>query len=127
MPGQVPNENTSGVENSTGNAAIPGGISASPKGWYSRGYLPHLDQPNLIQAVTFRLHDSVPEETIRRWKDELRWHENLPNDAPAKIALKQRIVTYEDAGYGACWLRDERIARLVQNALLRFDGERYQY
>jgi len=33
---------------------------------------------------------------------------------------------FEDAGYGACWLRDPRIARIVQDALLHFDGERYR-
>ncbi len=31
-----------------------------------------------------------------------------------------------DQGYGACHLADDRIAALVQNALLHFDGERYR-
>ncbi|MCA9971100.1 MAG: transposase, partial [Anaerolineales bacterium] len=30
-----------------------------------------------------------------------------------------------DAGYGACHLRRPEIGRLVENALLHFDGERY--
>ena len=33
---------------------------------------------------------------------------------------------YEDAGYGQCFLRDERIAQIVQNALLHFHEERYE-
>ncbi len=28
--------------------------STKPKGWYSRGYLPHLDVPDLLQSITFR-------------------------------------------------------------------------
>lgn len=96
------------------------------KGWYSRGFLPHLDQPNLYQSVTFRLHDSVPAEVVQRWKEELCWEEGLPVDADAVVKLRHRIVTYEDAGYGACWLLDRQIATLVQNALLHFDGQRYQ-
>jgi len=31
-----------------------------------------------------------------------------------------------DRGWGACWLRSEPIARLVEDALLAFDGTRYQ-
>ena len=31
-----------------------------------------------------------------------------------------------DAGYGACWLKDPRIARLVSDAITHFDGERYE-
>lgn len=34
--------------------------------------------------------------------------------------------TYEDAGHGACDLRDPRIAEIVENALLHFDGQRYR-
>ena len=109
-----------------GNAAIPGGTNDDPKGWYSRGYLPHLDQPGLYQSMTFRLHDSVPEQVIQRWKEELHWREDLPSHAPAVATLRQRIIEYEDAGHGACWLRDERIASLVENALLNFDGQRYR-
>jgi REP element-mobilizing transposase RayT len=42
------------------------------------------------------------------------------------IALRRRIVTYEDAGHGACWLGDSRIATLVQAALFYFDAQRYR-
>lgn len=43
-----------------------------------------------------------------------------------KIELLRRVAKYEDEGHGACWLRDARIANLVQNALLKFDNERYR-
>lgn len=98
----------------------------TPKGWYSRGYLPHLDVPGLFQTVTFRLHDSVPAQVIQGWKKELRWRADLPSDDPIVVKLRNRIARYEDAGHGACWLRDERIAALVENALFHFDGQRYR-
>jgi len=114
----------------SGNAAGTAGVPASPragaKDWYSRGYLPHFDQPDLIQAITFRLHDAVPAHVIEQWKEELRWAEGLPQDDARIVALQRRIVDYEDAGHGACWLRDERLAALVENALLFFDGQRYR-
>ena len=31
-----------------------------------------------------------------------------------------------DQGAGACWLRSDRIARIVEKAFLLFDGERYR-
>ena len=63
---------------------------------------------------------------MERWKQELKWLEGLPADSEQAIALRKRIEKYEDQGHGACYLRDERIARLVQDALLHFDGKRYR-
>jgi putative transposase len=83
-----------------------------PKGWHSRGYLPHLDSPQLVQTVTFRLADSLPRavalELRDRGDDIARWE------------------TVLDAGHGACWLSDPAVAHLVEGALLRFDGARYR-
>jgi hypothetical protein len=31
-----------------------------PKGWHSRGYLPHFDSPETVQFVAFGLGDSLP-------------------------------------------------------------------
>ena len=43
-----------------------------PKGWYSRGYLPHFDGGEVPQAITFRLTDSLPKERLNLWEKELR-------------------------------------------------------
>ena len=40
------------------------------KHWHSRGYLPHCDTPELIQAITFRLFDALPAETCQRLQNE---------------------------------------------------------
>jgi REP element-mobilizing transposase RayT len=98
----------------------------SPNPWRSRGYLPHFDQPRLVQSLAFRLHDAVPESLIRSWQAELNWIENLPATDPREIKLQKLILRYEDAGHGACWLRDERIAARVEDALLHFDDQRYR-
>ena len=93
-----------------------------PRGWHSRGYLPHLDAGNeRTQSVTFRLADSVPRQTVVRWQEELQ---HKP-EAKRALALYQLVETFLDAGYGACYLRDPQIAELVESALLFFDGERY--
>src|SRR5437016_6551147 len=74
---------------------------------------PHWDAPELIQHVLFRLVDSLP----ARVKEEI-----------AKVPPADRIQTVDaslDQGYGRRDLKIPEIARLVQDALLAFDGERY--
>jgi len=91
--------------------------SPSPaKGWYSRGYLPHVDVPGLLQCLTFRLNDSLPLEALER----------ITQEAHHDRARLKRIADVLDAGYGACWLRRVEIARIVENALFHFDGQRYR-
>ena len=102
-------------ENAGGTPAYPGGEHS---GWYSRGYHPHFDSGDLVQSITFRLSDSVSQELLRRWRDEATHGDGAE--------LRKRIAEYEDAGYGACHLRRPEIARMVQDALLHFDGERYR-
>ncbi len=39
---------------------------------------------------------------------------------------RNRLEEFLNAGYGDCYLRDPRIARLVENNLHHFDGKRYR-
>ncbi len=93
---------------------------------YSRSYLPHTDAPGIAQGVTLRLADSVPGEVIQRWRDEIRTSRRWRTEPVRHRELQRRIAHYEDAGRGECHLRRPEIARLVRDAFLRFDGERYR-
>ena len=103
-----------------GTAALPG-PAAPAKGWYSRGYLPHLDRPNLVQGITFRLTDALPESVLDQWKYELLCLEEVAR----LLEERRRIEKYLDAGHGSCLLRDSRAAAVVENSLLHFDQQRY--
>ncbi len=92
------------------------------RGWYSRDYLPHFDQPGLIQGITFRLVDSMPAEVVARWHEELR---HL-SESESTAEFQRRIADYLDACHGKCLLRNPRIAKSAEDALLHFDGERYR-
>lgn len=111
-----------------GSAGVPAGIGSkadvdvgAPRAWYSRGYLPHRDEPHLLQSITYRLADSLPQEKLRLLEDELL---SLPEDA-RESAKRQKIEHWLDAGMGCCALRHPEVARYVQNAFLHFHGERY--
>ena len=93
-----------------------------PEPWRSRGYLPHFDQPGLVQSVTFRLADSLPRSFLERCEEELR----TLSDPERQAERERRIAAYLDRGAGACHLRDWRIASLVEAAMLHFDDERYR-
>jgi len=94
---------------------------SEPKGWHSRGYLPHLDEPGLVQSVTFSLHDAVPIHVIARWKQELDLSETITTSDQRSLELRKRIAQFEDQGHGTCALQIARAAELVQNTLIHFD------
>ena len=97
-------------------------INSEHDGWHSRGYLPHFDGGEIPQTITFRLHDSLPQALLMRWRQEIKRQPELNLD----VELRRRIEIYLDQGYGSAYLKDQRIAALIQNALLHFDGKRYQ-
>ena len=96
--------------------------SSSPRGWHSRGYLPHFDGGDVLQFITLRLADSVPLKVIRNWEAQLQYED----DYYAKEILRERIEAYIDQGYGACWLRKTEIAEIIQDSLLHFDRNHYR-
>jgi REP element-mobilizing transposase RayT len=97
--------------------------------------LPHWRVDGAAYAVTFRLADSLPREVLARWKQE-REHIVARAEQMARPLTSfelqrldelhsERVESWLDQGHGSCVLRDDRIARLVRDAMLHFDGQRY--
>ena len=79
-------------------------------GWHESGYLPHRDEPGLIQFVTFRLADAFPSERRSEWEGLLKIE---------KVRERQiQLEAYLDRGHGQCHLRNPVIAKLVEETLL---------
>lgn len=97
------------------------------KDWHRRFHsVPHREN-KALQSITFRLYDSLPKEVIEEIKRKLDINEDDSScDSIQYQRLRQKIAEFEDAGYGQCFLRDERIAAIMQDSLKHFDGERYQ-
>lgn len=87
-------------------------------GWHERGYLPHRDEPGLVQFVTFRLNDTFPEALRSEW--EHLW--KIEDDRKRRTELE----AYLDKGHGECYLRKPEIAQLVEDAFKMFHGTRYE-
>ncbi len=97
--------------------------SKSPKGWYSRGYLPHFDAGDTrTQFVTCRLFDSLPASLLAKIRKEIEIKK------PADIERETIVLAekYLDAGYGQCFLRKREVAEIVRDSLRKFDGVRYK-
>ena len=109
-----------------------------PASIYTRS-LPHWQQEGATYFVTFRLVDSLPKEVFKRWREELdvalreaahatNASESEKREAAERISedYREKLERHlETEGIGACWLRDPELSVIVENALRRFDGDRY--
>ena len=94
----------------------------SPRGWYSRGYLPHYDAGDRrTQFLTYRLYDSLPDIVLKKIKKELEIRK------PEDIERETMILAekYLDRGYGQCFLRQRAVANIVRESVKKFDRLRY--
>ena len=68
----------------------------------------------------------MPRTAIAQWKEEILLGRQWRTDRARHEELQRRIARYEDAGRGECHLWRPEIAALVRDALLKFNGERYE-
>jgi leucyl-tRNA synthetase len=94
--------------------------------------LPHWQQDSKLFFVTWRLADSLPTEKINEWQAEREtWFAQNPEPWTSEIEAEyhrkfsRAIDKWLDAGSGECLLNDPAVAKIVVDALLHFDGDRY--
>jgi REP element-mobilizing transposase RayT len=119
------------------------------RGWHERGYLPHCDKPGLVQFVTFRLWDSMPAARKGEWEHLLNIAERsnasrsggrigarsiAPLDETSRDKARQlasreqriKLEDYLDRSCGECFLRDPRIATLMEKTMRFHHGSRFE-
>ncbi len=62
----------------------------------------------------------MPQAILDKWREELEKEVGASLDS----VLRRRVEAYLDQGYGNCYLNDPRVAEMVQDSLLFYDGER---
>ncbi len=90
-------------------------------GWYDRGYIPHFDGGEIPQFLTFRLFDSLPQAMVKRWREA-----SANKGEEGKVLFRKNVENYLDKGHGSCLLRDERVAKLVEDSLLFHHEKKYR-
>jgi len=95
--------------------------------------LPHWQQDQVWVFVTWRLADSLPQSKIIRWKEEKEAWLNIhpkPWDQATEAKYYKRfgetMDQWLDAGYGSCLLEKPTNSKIVADALLHFNNQRYQ-
>ena len=110
----------------------------------SRRNLPHWEQAEKTFFITFRTFDSLPEAAMAEWLDARdRWLRKrginpasknwqaalarLPERSRREFreTFSDRLEDMLDDCHGECVLRGPELAKIVADALLHFDGDRY--
>ena len=107
-------------------------------------FRPHWSQAGAIVFITFRTHDSIPQEVLDLWERQKldwlqrrghegtqHWTEVLPGLSPKERAAFTKEFErcregFLDTCHGRCLLRRPELAAIVADSLLHFDGERYR-
>lgn len=99
----------------------------SDEDWYKKK-IPHRNTRNLIQFITFRLADSLPQYKIEEIEKELELNYRLSDYAIRKAGNARRKLYehYLDQGFGACSLGNEIMAKKVFDALIFYDNNKYE-
>lgn len=87
-------------------------------GWSSRGYIPHYNLAGVIQFITIRLSDSLPQHVCAALQAELiRLAANGAVPQVIEQQWRKRTEALLDAGYGSCVLAREEVAEVIVKAL----------
>jgi type I restriction-modification system DNA methylase subunit/REP element-mobilizing transposase RayT len=98
----------------------------------TQGKLPHWQQNGKLQFVTFHLADSLPQEKLEELKSQKANFEaeNAQPDAETQRNYEKTVAEnmekWLDAGSGDCCLKFPMVRKIVEDALLHFNGEKYE-
>jgi type I restriction enzyme R subunit len=98
------------------------------------GKLPHWQQGEVMQFVTFRLGDAMPATKLRQWKEECGiWLSHHPQPwTPEQEKEYHRRFTWKleswlDDGAGSCIFSDPANRIALEEVLMCFQGERVEH
>jgi REP element-mobilizing transposase RayT len=96
--------------------------------------LPHWQQGDAMQFVTFRLADSMPAGKLRQWKEEHQtWRKIHPKPwTPKQEAEYHQRFTWKlegwlDEGAGSCLLKDSANRAFLEECLMCFQGKKVEH
>jgi type I restriction enzyme R subunit len=105
---------------------------------------PHWSQAGAVVFITFRAHDSIPRDVLRRWeRQKQEWLQrrdkgtdahwsvvvealSQPERAEFDATFHRCREAFLDSCHGRCLLKRPEFAKIVADSLLHFDGQRYR-
>jgi Rad3-related DNA helicase/REP element-mobilizing transposase RayT len=120
----------------TGVPPVPGATGDDEPHICQGAYLPHWTKSDSVYALNFRLADALPQHVLQTWireRDEIIAVAKQENRALTSTEIaeldrlhSERVERFLDSGHGECLMKRAEIAKLVEDALLHFDGKRYK-
>ena len=96
--------------------------------------LPHWQQGEGMQFVTFRLGDSMPAGKLRQWKEVREiWQNVHPRPWSVEVAKEyhrrftQTLEGWLDEGSGSCLFKEPAHRVLMKTVLMRFQGVKVEH
>lgn len=96
--------------------------------------LPHWQQGKVMQFVTFRLGDSMPQGKLRQWRVDRKvwlaghpqpWSRETERDYHRRFS--RQLETWLDEGHGSCLLRDPEPRAILEDCLRFDEGTRVEH
>lgn len=96
--------------------------------------LPHWQQGEAMQFVTFRLGDAMPAAKLRQWKEERDvWLVHHPKpwspeeEKEYHRRFTRRLEEWLDEGAGSCLLAEQAHREIVQGVLMHYQGVKVEH
>jgi type I restriction enzyme R subunit len=96
--------------------------------------LPHWQQGEVMQFVTFRLGDALPVAKVKQWIEQRKiWILNHPKPWDAEIEAEYhreftwKIERWLDRGMGSCLLKNSAARGQLESVLMRFQDVRVHH
>ena len=96
--------------------------------------LPHWQQGEAMQFVTFRLADSMPKIKLRQWREQrtawLRWNPEPWDDkttAEYHRLFTRKLEDWLDKGEGSCLFREEKNREILREILMKDHGTKAKH
>jgi type I restriction enzyme R subunit len=96
--------------------------------------LPHWQQGEVMQFVTFRLGDALPVAKVKQWIEQRKiWILNHPKPWDAETETEYhreftwKIERWLDRGMGSCVLKNSDARDQLESVLMRFQGVRVHH
>ncbi len=94
--------------------------------------IPHWNQSDCVQFVTFRLADSLPQSKLQEYRQKRdEWLKTHPKPWDSSVQedydniFVAVIDRWIDAGYGECILIDKRVRDILEDAIMHSDSIKY--
>ena len=94
--------------------------------------IPHWNQSDCVQFVTFRLVDSLPQSKLHEYRQKREeWLNTHPKPWDSSIQedydniFGAALDKWIDAGYGECLLKDKRVRDALEDVIMHSDGMSY--